>query len=132
MRRARRNKTGSGGHAFALPALQARRPHGEERSERIASRTMAANIAQATQRAWRGCLILPRHAGQRLCLLRGSRPNRDGAAYAKAETIVVEAIMAETITAEAITMGMTGDAACASGDGSALCEDGPADSQGAT
>jgi hypothetical protein len=43
---------------------------------------------------------------------------------------MVEAIVAETITAEAITVGMIGDAACASGD--TLSEDGPADSQGAT
>ena len=40
--------------------------------------------------------------------------------------------MIEIIMAETITVGMTGDAACASGDGQALCEDGPADSQGAT
>ena len=40
--------------------------------------------------------------------------------------------MVEIIMAETITVGMTGDAACTSGDGQALCEDGPVDSQGAT
>jgi hypothetical protein len=34
--------------------------------------------------------------------------------------------------AETIAVAMTGNAACASGDGQALCDDGPADSQGAT
>ena len=62
------------------------------------------------------------------------RPNRDGAAYAETETIVVEATMAETITAATITMGMNRRRSLRVRRriGDTLSEDGPADSQGAT
>src|SRR5436305_589377 len=49
-------------------------PHGKERSERTASRTVAANIVQAAWRPRRECLVLRRDAGQRSC------SDRNGAA----------------------------------------------------